>query len=273
MSAPTALALSFDVTKKVRAKALEERVSDIYGPFKEMKYRSTSGFYFDGGGDTTRIPFYFEIAIFHDVRSLQNYNYDLVFEQAINGSALSNTGWTPFGGCKFEWTTKGSKSIHQSNSILDIFRHFGYSYSRDKCKKPRSLILANLICPKIDYQSYGKSRIDFRPFAHDIAETTVLVCMGGGRSSDGKPSKRQVLLKVLEERKYKWNSLYAAQRVKHQWTQSDVFYATRKRMIEIYHYSNEEIDRSYITGLIKEVCEDDLGVKREDIGILAADRA
>jgi hypothetical protein len=33
------------------------------------------------------------------------------------------------------------------------------------------------------------------------------------------------------------------------------------------------IDRDYITGLIKELCEDELGVKREDIGILAADRA
>jgi hypothetical protein len=52
-----------------------------------------------------------------------------------------------------------------------------------------------------------------------------------------------------------------------------VFYATRKLLIETHHYSNEEIDRDYITGLIKEVCEDDLGVKRENIGILAADRA
>jgi hypothetical protein len=97
--------------------------------------------------------------------------------------------------------------------------------------------------------------------------------MGGGRSSDGKPSKRQVLFEVLQDRKYAWNSLDAAQRQNRWWTQSDVFYATRKLLIETYHYSNEEIDRNYITGLIKEVCEDDLGVKREDIGILAADRA
>jgi 5S rRNA maturation endonuclease (ribonuclease M5) len=80
-------------------------------------------------------------------------------------------------------------------------------------------------------------------------------------------------LEVLEDRKYKWNSMNEVQRLKNWWTQSDVFYATRKLLIETYHYTNEEINRDYITGLIKEVCEEDLGVKREDIGILAADRA
>jgi hypothetical protein len=273
MSPPTTLALPFDTTKKVRAEALKQRVLAAYGPFREMKYRSTTGFYSDG--DDTQIPFYFEIAIFHDVEILRRSNINLIFKQAINGSALPNSGGTPFSGCEFKWTTKGSKYTYISHSIYDIFAHFGYSHSKDKSKpkKPYSLILANLICPKIDYQSYGKSRIDFSPFVHDVAETTVLACIGGGRSSDGKPSKRRVLLEVLKDRKYKWISMNEAQRLKHWWTQSDVFYATRKLLIETYHYSNEEIDRDYITGLIKEVCEDDLGVKREHIGILAADRA
>ena len=269
MGPPTTLALPFDVTKKVRTKALEQRVSHIYGSFKEMKYRSATASY--SAYDGTQIPFYFEIAIFHDVAGLQNRN--LVFKQAINGSAIPDTGWTPFAGCEFEWTTKGSKYPYTSNSIYEIFAHFGYSHSKDRCRKPHSLIVVNLICPKIDYRSYGKSRIDFSPFAQHVAETTVLACMGGGRSSDGRPSKRRVLYEVLEDRKYKWSSLTEAQKLKHWWTQSDVFYATRKLLIETYHYSNEEIDRDYLTGLIKEVCEDDLGVKREDIGILAADRA
>ena len=270
MSPPVTLALSFDITKKVRAKALQQRVLARYGPFKEMKYRSITGLYSDGG-DGVQIPFFFEIAIFHDVTALQSYN--LVFKQAINGSALPSSGGTPFSGCEFKWTTKGSKYTYISHSIYDIFAHFGYAPSKDKCKKAHSLIVANLICPKIDYRSYGKSRIDFSPFASAVAETTVLACMGGGRSSDGRPSKRRVLFEVLEDRKHKWNLLDAAERLKHMWTQSDVFYATRKLLIETYHYSNEEIDRDYITGLIKEVCEADLGVKREGIGILAADRA
>src|SRR5919197_3435018 len=110
MSPPVTLALPFDITKKVRSKALQQRVLARYGPFKEMKYRSITGLYSDGG-DGVQIPFYFEIAIFHDVMALQNYN--LVFKQAINGSALPSTGWTPFSGCEFDWITKGSKSYTQ----------------------------------------------------------------------------------------------------------------------------------------------------------------
>src|SRR5207249_755379 len=101
-------------------KALKQRVLDTYGLFKEMKYKSTTGFYSDADG--TQIPFYFEIAIFHDVCALQNNN--LVFKQAINGYTIPNTGWTPFSGCKFEWTTKDSKYKYISHSILDIFAHF-----------------------------------------------------------------------------------------------------------------------------------------------------
>lgn len=119
-----------------------------------MKYKSTTGFYSDGDG--TQIPFYFKISIFHNVEVLRRNNINLIFKQAINGSALPSTGWTPFGGCKFDWTTNGSKYKYTSNSIYDIFAHYGYAYSKDKCRKPHSLILANLICPKIDYQSYGR---------------------------------------------------------------------------------------------------------------------
>jgi hypothetical protein len=273
MTPPATLALPFDITKKVREKAMKQRVLDTYGPFKEMKYKSTTAFYSDAGG--TQIPFYFEIAIFHDVESLKRNNINLVFRQAINGSALPSNGSTPFGGCEFKWTTKGSKFEYISQSIYGIFEYFGYAHSKDKCRKPHSLIIANLVCPKIDYQSYGKSRINFGPFADAVAKTTVLTCKGGGGRSlaDGRPTKRDVLFEVLESRKYKWNSLSEAQRLKHWWTQSDVFYATRKLLIETYHYTNDEINRDYITGLIKQVCEEDLGVKRDDIGILAADRA
>ena len=40
-----------------------------------------------------------------------------------------------------------------------------------------------------------------------------------------------------------------------------------------YGYTNDEINRNYITSLIKSTCEEDLYVKREEIGIIAADRA
>ena len=72
MSPPATLALPFDTSKKARRKALESRVLDTYGSFKQMKFQSTTGFYSDTDG--TQIPFYFEIAIFHDVSALQSNN-------------------------------------------------------------------------------------------------------------------------------------------------------------------------------------------------------
>ena len=268
MSGPATLPLPFDTTKKVRKKAFEDRVEEMYGRFTESKYKPAFGSYSDG--DETKIPFFFEIGIFHDVEALKDSQINLQFIQAINGSAIP-TGYNIFSGGEFDWNTPGSKYLYSASSIREIFEHYGYSYDKDsrRCKKPHSLIVANLVCPKIEYESYGKSRINFRPFADLVAQTTVSVSMGGGRSSDGKPYKRDVLLQVLEERKYKWLAMDAAARVKHWWTQSDVFYTTRKLMIETYGYTNEEIDRDYITGIIREVCEDD-GVKREVIGIIAS---
>ena len=64
-----------------------------------------------------------------------------------------------------------------------------------------------------------------------------------------------------------------SQDLKHWWTQSDVFYVTRRLLIETHNYKNEEIDRDYITGLIRSLCEKELRVKREQIGIIATDRA
>jgi len=122
--------------------------------------------------------------------------------------------------CKLDTSLDYRLSFEIDVKNKHIFRHYGYSYDNKKCKKPHSLIITNLISPKIDYQSYGKSRIDFRPFAEVVAKTTVLACMGGaGRTSDGKPSKRAVLLEVLEKRKQKWEAMDAVSRPKHWWTQ------------------------------------------------------
>ena len=46
----------------------------------------------------------------------------------------------------------------------------------EKCKKPHSLVITNLISPRIGYKSYGKSGIDLTPFADVIGQTTAKVC-------------------------------------------------------------------------------------------------
>jgi hypothetical protein len=134
--------------------------------------------------------------------------------------------------------------------------------------------LVNLISPKIDYESYGKSKIDYTPFIDKVAELTVKACQGGGgRALDGKPSRISIVRRILEERQEKWVLWDNATRQSHWWTMSDVFYAARKRLVEEEGYAVEEIDRKTLTGYINDICESELHVKREDIGIIAADRA
>ena len=51
---------------------------------------------------------------------------------------------------------------------------------------------------------------------------------------------------------------------------SDVFYKARKRLVEEEGYDIDEINRDTITGYIKDICENHLHVKREDIGIIGS---
>ena len=168
----------------------------------------------------------------------------------------------------------GSKYTTKTDSITDIFEHYGYSQNEKKAKKKHNAILLNLVSPKIDYESYGKSVIDYTPFIDKVAELTVKACQGGGgRALDGKPSRIAVVRDILEKRKEKWDSWDNATRQTHWLTMSDVFYKARKRLVEEEGYDIDEINRDTITGYIKDICENHLHVKREDIGIIAADRA
>jgi hypothetical protein len=81
------------------------------------------------------------------------------------------------------------------------------------------------------------------------------------------------LRQVLKNRKREYFAIPdPIKKKKLQATQSDVFYATRKLLIRNYDYTDKEISRKYITESIRKECVK-LGVTREEIGIIAADRA
>ena len=98
--------------------------------------------------------------------------------RALNCSAVPTVATIFRGDDKFYWIPTGSKFRWQTYSTGSILQHYGYSINKKDSKKPHSLIAINLVSPKLDYTSYGKSRIDFRPFAGVIAETTMKACMG-----------------------------------------------------------------------------------------------
>jgi len=269
---PSTLSLPFNVNKKsTRVQALKEKTNRLWGEVSDIKYKSDFGVVNIRAGDgkiKVQIPYFFEIAVMR----INELKANLSVNQAINSSAILEG--VIFSGKDFDYYPLASKSGWTTSNIFTIFKHYGYSHNDKEVKKKHGFIMMNLISPKIDYESYGKSKIDYAPFIDKVAELTVKACQGGGgRALDGKPSRISIVRKILEERQEQWNSWDNATRQSHWSTMSDVFYMARKKLVEEEGYEIEEIDRETITGYIKSICEDELHVKREDIGIIAADRA
>jgi hypothetical protein len=112
------------------------------------------------------------------------------------------------------------------------------------------------------------------PFATVIAETTVKACIGGSNGISPKEDSISViaLLRGLLKERFEAVKKDPDLKEKQKWTQSTVFYHLRPILLR-HGFTPETIDRQYITSEIKNVCEQYLGVKREDLGITAADRA
>ena len=279
LSIPSSLSLPFDSTKKARIKAITKRLEQ-QPSFKvsDIKYKSQYGYY--KFKDGVEHPFFFEIAVVHS----NNIVYYLDHVNSLNSSVIPGaySFLTGSDSETFQWQTESDKknnSIRVSESIFDIFEHYGYSFNKEKCKKPRSLIIANLISPRIDYKSYGKSIINLAPFADDIAEITVKACSGGGSgttrlSERGNEETNSIIgfLRCLLKNRHDAVKQDPSLKDRQKWTQSTVFYHLRPILLD-NGFSAETIDRQYITSEIKNVCENYLGVKREEIGITAADRA
>ena len=179
LATPSKLSLPFDVNKKVRMEAIKKRLQqqNRLSENPKIKYYSKFGVY---RSSTTGIefPFLYEIAVIQSDKLCT-----LEFTDGLNCSVAPNSYSFLIGSDEhtFRWKT-ASNNIHSAGTIFDILRHHGYSYDEDSCKKPNSIVLVNLISPRIDYKNYGKSNINVVPFAQVIADTTAKVC--SGRSSE-----------------------------------------------------------------------------------------
>jgi 5S rRNA maturation endonuclease (ribonuclease M5) len=256
--------IPFATTKKTRRMGLKERLVQYGISCDRVKYKQRYSYY--RSDDGTQYPFFFEVFVGHSREGIED---NLKVVQSVNSKISSDN--LLFDG-PYWYETDSLRFRFQATSILGIFEHFRYSFDDKKCKKPNSMILINLISPRINYKTHGKSRIDHSPFAKVIAETIVKACKGGD-DKNGKVDQIAGLRKVLKKRKAEFLAIQdPIERKKCEWTQSDVFYATRKLLINEYGYPDQEINREYLTTEIRQECEK-LGVTREEIGIIAADRA
>ena len=271
LATPSKLSLPFDVNKKVRIEAIKKRLQqqNRLSENTKIKYNSKFGIY-HSGTIGIEFPFLYEIVV------IQSDNLcTLQFTDALNCSVAPNSYSFLIGSDEhtFRWKT-ASNNIHSAGTIFDILRHHGYSYDEDSCKKPNSIVLVNLISPRIDSKNYGKSNINVVPFAEVIADTTAKACSGRSSSNASRSEPLTIIgfLRQLLKERYEAVSKDPTLKEKQVWTQSTVFYHLRPILLNS-GYSNEDINREYITGQIKPACEEYLGVKRKDLGIIAADRA
>ena len=276
ISSTSNLSLPFDTCRKTRIEAIKERLAQRGLRVSDIKYKSKYGSYgYDEQNCNVKFPFFFEMAVVYS----NDIKYNLDYIEALNSSVMPGRYSFLIGSNAdtFYWRTQSDKkngSIHSSHSIFEIFAHYGYSNEKDKCRKPHSLILVNLVSPKIDYKSYGKSNIDLRPFAEVIAQTTVKACSGSNSSSiiindeEKSATARGLLIELLRSRLAEVET-EPTLKITDRWTQSTVFYRLRPIGIS----KGIKVERQYITSQIKEVCKKVFNKKREDFGIIAADRA
>src|SRR5215469_13506187 len=261
MKPKSKLDLLFDV--KDRQESIKKTIECLGYEVADIKYKRKHGYYESEDG-SFEFPFFFEVAIVNTT----NLRRNLLYIEGINSSPQHYYQCLQGPPDTFIWQARNKKK--SSSSILEMLERYGYSYDNEKCKKPRCIVIVNLISPRVEYKSYGKSDIHLEPFAHTIAETVYKTCSCGSRdNSDNKPLTAEALLtSLLNER---LDNIQENPNLKYtdRWTQSTVFYRLRPNLIA----AGINVSRRYITSQIRKVCEEKLSYKREELGIIAADRA
>lgn len=269
-----------------RGQELIDNIAGLYNVNKhKAKYRIIKGHYDDG---TLNYHYVFEIAAapYNDPSIEDGGHFDFI--GSINSSPSTDDGHGYFQGGGYVWTDKKRKP-RTASSISEILYKCGFddSLATSKQKAP-CVFIANLISPVIDWLGgYGKSRIDLRPFADDIAKATSSVAYqmpsfhgSGGysrydkdwlNSFEKRNSIKDYLIELLHERRQEVNVNPDLKRT-NRWTQSTVWYRLRPTLLE----NDVEIksgSRQYVTGMINDICKEEFGVSREVLGIIASARA
>ena len=246
---------------------MKKRIEQFGFQVSNTKYRLVHQKYVSDDGQI-KFAFIFEIGMFYS-----NLNASYIVD-GINSSYRPNSPFVGGYTNTYTWISgrKGEKQ-NSAQTVNDILTKYGYTTSSsqdNKSRKGTALIVLNLICPRIDYEGYSKSHINLRPFAATIAETVYKIASESSPvTGDGKvASGKDIVREILNERR---DAILANAELKitDRWTQSTVYYRTRKRMLECDVRLTE---RETITRQIKEICEE-WKVAREELGVYAADRA
>ncbi|MGI9011840.1 MAG: hypothetical protein ACR2F1_11730 [Nitrososphaeraceae archaeon] len=284
--------LQFPFDRKFREKALKERFTRVFKIGEDdvdnsIKYKLIRGYYHpaelssiddkDNNNNDNKIEYPFMLEII--VANIPGYEKPLHFFQFINFSPSLQDN--PFHNQQsldniFTWKNKQGQKKSEP-SVKDILEDCKYSSDPKKHKKTSNFVFMNLISPRVDYRNLSKSRINLIPVATVAQEIyNFLNSVSNTNTIKNKDNSQRQIVKTLLERRL--NSVLENPNLKKtdRWTQSTVFYRVRPILI---NKGYNDIKRSYITKIIKDLCEEigkeyrGKGYKRHELGIIAAERA
>jgi hypothetical protein len=231
--------MPFDTNKTIRREALQKRLAQMGISCDRVKYKQRFDYHDSGGNNDERVryPYFFETFAGHSDHIRDN----LKVIQFINSKFVANNPLVFSGPYRYNFNQRadGKTWCRKAASIFDILGYYKYSFDENKCRKPNTLVALNLVSPRIGYESHGKSRINHLPFAQVIADVVEKAAKGGD-DKGGKIDQIVGLRQILLRRKAAYLAIQdPAERIRRRWTQSDVFYATRKLLIEVYGYTDK----------------------------------
>ena len=271
--------LPFDIKQNIRSKALCERFEQVFfGGLDGFAYKRIDGYF--GPEDNNPVEFPFIVEIF--LVETSEYEKRLCFFPSVNltpsiyynsfdDEDRNNKIFT------FKTSNNNNNEIESSHAITEILSKCGFSFDKKKHRKSINFVFINLISPRIEYKTGGKINLELKPFG-SIAQDLYKFCKspnikGKNNKKNERPDSIRQELKYLieEERICKVESNPDFLKIIDRWTQSTTFYTLRKILIDL-GYRDVDKKRKYITRIIKDACED-LGYKRHELGIIAAERA
>jgi len=245
-----------DVLGEIGKENILKRIKQIFGNVKEIKYKAVK---FVIKNDVS-CPFVLEIAL-----AVLQREWRLNQFVGLNHSpCLGN----PFEGYVIQWLDKGK--VRETSVVKDTLMKYGID------EKQNIALVIHLICPNIQYESYGKGKIDIKCFQHFLAKTLTEICRFYLRykrrgAHEGRGSPANVLLKEELYRRYLLFKEFGQVSQTEKMTQQGIYYKIRSLM-------DGEIGilRGSFIAALRKACKEmgggDLSL-RERLGIIAAERA
>lgn len=246
---------SSDVLGEIGRKQIYNRIEQVYGRILRFKYKKFKGVY---RGESFSTPYVLEVAI-----AIAENVQRLEVHTGINHSpCLGN----PFEGYHVTWIDRKGRE-QEATLISGLLEKYKIDH-----QQPVVLII-HLICPSIEYESYGKGRINIKPFFANLSQIITDVCRFYPRFRrriflpEGKESLARYYLREELVRRINLLMKYGAIPDSDKTTQQGIYYKIRNQM-----GGKIDMARSSFISAIREECER-LGRTREELGIFAAARA